>query len=99
MFTAKIIYVNILIEKVGESVNELMNICSKCNTSFPLEENICPNCGSTEVIKIVRSNTLTEIYELKARKKRMIISLLICLAVFIALVFYTIVRISIESSA
>ena len=80
-------------------MNELMNICSKCDTGFPLEENVCPNCGSTEFTKLVRSDTMVGIYESKSRKKKMIIMLLVCFAVVIALILYAVIRVSIETNS
>lgn len=64
-----------------------MNICSKCDIGFPIEKNVCSNCGSTEFTKLVRSDVIDEIYKVKARKKQMIATLLACFAVFIDLYF------------
>lgn len=57
-------------------MNHLMNICSKCNIAFRPEEKVCPNCGSTELSKLIRPDTVIEIQKNKDRKRNIMMILL-----------------------
>lgn len=79
-------------------MNEKMNICSNCNTGFPLEDNVCPKCGSKEFTKLIQTDTIKKIRESKANNKKIIITILIYIGVVIALILYTIIRINIKTN-
>lgn len=71
-----------------------MKICNNCNVEIDSGCGKCPYCKGTSFTNIVGYGIADRVNADKARKKKMIIGVIICVIVFLLIIAYAVIRVT-----